>query len=357
VAAAADALIWLHRPDDDRLFGRALGFALALHAAVAIALLLQGPSGLADGEGGSPLQVEVLGEQALAGQSRGLPALQPVQQVEPVVQAAVAPDPAAQPSESAEATAAAVPAPLAPAAPPPPAERLPPPPPAVPLATPDPAVPPLAEAPPPMTMAAPAPPVAPSPAPLAAVALAEPDPTLAPVEDLPPVEVAAAEPPPEPTRAAAPPPPPVAQPAPPQPAAPPRAAARPAQRAAPAGQAAAGGAAPAGSGAAAPGSAAVPSAPPGEPPVVYDARYRTQPTPPPYPSYARSLNITGTVILRALVGRDGNTREVKVWRSSGHPQLDRAAYDAALKWAFAPASVGGQPIDAWVEVPVHFRLN
>jgi protein TonB len=106
--------------------------------------------------------------------------------------------------------------------------------------------------------------------------------------------------------------------------------------------------------------AAAPAAPataPGPPPVITDARYRSPPAPPVYPPGAVSLGITGSVILRALVGPDGETHELRVWRSSGNPLLDNAALAAARRWAFAPARHGPHPIAAWVEVPVHFRLN
>lgn len=69
------------------------------------------------------------------------------------------------------------------------------------------------------------------------------------------------------------------------------------------------------------------------------------------------MGVTGSVVLRALVGPHGDTQELRVWRSSGNPLLDNAALAAARRWAFAPARNGPHPIAAWVEVPVHFRLN
>ena len=61
--------------------------------------------------------------------------------------------------------------------------------------------------------------------------------------------------------------------------------------------------------------------------------------------------------LRLLVGADGATREVRLHRSSGNRLLDEAALAAARRWETEPASVGGQRADAWVEVPVRFRLD
>lgn len=93
------------------------------------------------------------------------------------------------------------------------------------------------------------------------------------------------------------------------------------------------------------------------PPVVTTARYRHPPTPPAYPPRAISLGLEGTALVRALVGTDGATRALRLHRSSGHHELDQAALAAVRGWAFAAATEGGRPIEAWVEVPVRFRLD
>ncbi|MBX9751547.1 MAG: energy transducer TonB, partial [Roseococcus sp.] len=97
-------------------------------------------------------------------------------------------------------------------------------------------------------------------------------------------------------------------------------------------------------------------APPG-PPVVTAARFRRPPIPPEYPLVARERGITGTAVIRALVGRDGETRELRLHRSSGHALLDDTAMAAVRRWAFAPATRDGQAIDAWLEVPLRFELR
>jgi periplasmic protein TonB len=99
------------------------------------------------------------------------------------------------------------------------------------------------------------------------------------------------------------------------------------------------------------------AAAPGPPPVVTHARYRLPPTPPAYPPRAVAFRMSGTALIRALVGPDGLTRELRLHRSSGHAELDQAALAAVRGWAFAAATHGGQPIEAWVEVPVRFRLD
>jgi protein TonB len=109
------------------------------------------------------------------------------------------------------------------------------------------------------------------------------------------------------------------------------------------------------------GAAAIPVAAaalaPGPPPLITQARYRHAPTPPAYPPRAIAFRMAGTALIRALVGPDGQTREIRLNRSSGFAELDQAAMAAVRGWAFAAANEGGRPIEAWVEVPVRFRLD
>lgn len=85
--------------------------------------------------------------------------------------------------------------------------------------------------------------------------------------------------------------------------------------------------------------------------------FRRPPTPPVYPRPAVLRGIEGTVLIRVLIGADGEPLEVRVHRSSGSELLDHAAYEAVRRWAFRPAIVAGRPQPAWVEVPVRFELR
>ncbi len=89
---------------------------------------------------------------------------------------------------------------------------------------------------------------------------------------------------------------------------------------------------------------------------VYSAAYLNN-QPPVYPISARRRGIEGTVIIRAMIHDNGHCHHVTVKKSSGHPQLDKAALDAIRDWRFVPARRGKQLITAWVDVPITFRLN
>ena len=77
--------------------------------------------------------------------------------------------------------------------------------------------------------------------------------------------------------------------------------------------------------------------------------------PPPYPDEARRQNIFGTVIVVALVGKDGTVKETRIDWSI--PYLDEPAVAAVRRWRFKPARVDGRPIAVWVAVPVRFHLD
>jgi protein TonB len=102
---------------------------------------------------------------------------------------------------------------------------------------------------------------------------------------------------------------------------------------------------------------ATPPAAPAGPILITAPRYRRPPTPPAYPPRAMEFGLTGTVLVRARIRPDGGTEETRIWRSSGHALLDAAAIAAVRRWDFEPGSVDGRRVEAWVEVPVHFRLN
>lgn len=113
--------------------------------------------------------------------------------------------------------------------------------------------------------------------------------------------------------------------------------------------------------AAAPAAVAKAAAPAVTPPVTvtppaFTASYLRNP-PPAYPAVARRSGEEGTVLLRVLVGRDGAPLKVEVDQTSRSRVLDHAALDAVKGWRFVPARRGAENIEAWVRVPVSFRLE
>lgn len=79
--------------------------------------------------------------------------------------------------------------------------------------------------------------------------------------------------------------------------------------------------------------------------------------PPDYPSAARRRGQEGTVVLSAEVLNSGLCGDVVIKRGSGYALLDQAALAAVKRWRFLPARRGHEPVVAWVEVPITFRLD
>lgn len=91
-------------------------------------------------------------------------------------------------------------------------------------------------------------------------------------------------------------------------------------------------------------------------PPVFNAAYLRNP-PPRYPIAARRNGEQGTVTLRVLVDREGLPASVAIEKTSGFAPLDNAAREAVRAWRFVPARRGSQAVEAWVLVPVVFRLE
>ena len=75
---------------------------------------------------------------------------------------------------------------------------------------------------------------------------------------------------------------------------------------------------------------------------------------PVYPPIALSAQVSGVVILEALIGVDGRVSDAKVLRSI--PLLDQAALDAVRQWVYTPTLLNGVPVPIVMTVTVTFVL-
>jgi TonB family protein len=76
---------------------------------------------------------------------------------------------------------------------------------------------------------------------------------------------------------------------------------------------------------------------------------------PAYPDMARQAEVEGTVMVRALVGKDGKVQDAFV--TEGIPMLNDAAVAAAKRAVFKPALQQHKPVAVWVQIPMRFSLN
>jgi protein TonB len=91
--------------------------------------------------------------------------------------------------------------------------------------------------------------------------------------------------------------------------------------------------------------------------TIHEAKpaYRSNPSP-KYPRIARIRGFQGNVLLDVLVNADGTVDDIKIFKSSGYPVLDRSAKSTVKQWLFEPGRIGKRKVDMWVRVPIRFEL-
>jgi protein TonB len=76
---------------------------------------------------------------------------------------------------------------------------------------------------------------------------------------------------------------------------------------------------------------------------------------PEYPALAKQARIQGTVVLRAVINREGTIQDLQV--ISGHPLLVQAAINAVRQWHYRPFYLNDQPVEVETQVTVNFTLG
>jgi TonB family protein len=81
---------------------------------------------------------------------------------------------------------------------------------------------------------------------------------------------------------------------------------------------------------------------------------RTQPH---FPGQAIREAHEGTVVVLILVGVKGMPLDIRIEKSSGYRELDKAAIASARGWTFKPKTVDGVPTEAYAKVPINFDFG
>jgi protein TonB len=76
---------------------------------------------------------------------------------------------------------------------------------------------------------------------------------------------------------------------------------------------------------------------------------------PEYPALAKQARIQGTVVLRAVIDREGKIQDLQV--VIGHPLLVQAALNAVRQWRYKPYYLNDQPVEVETQVTVKFSLS
>ena len=75
---------------------------------------------------------------------------------------------------------------------------------------------------------------------------------------------------------------------------------------------------------------------------------------PVYPPDARSQHIQGTVVLHALIDKQGNISSIDV--ISGDETLAESAIEAVRQWKYRPYLLNGEPVEVDTHIQVNFTL-
>jgi protein TonB len=76
---------------------------------------------------------------------------------------------------------------------------------------------------------------------------------------------------------------------------------------------------------------------------------------PQYPPIARAARVSGAVVIKATIGKDGTMTGLQV--VSGHPMLVQSALEAVKQWRYKPWVLNGEPVEVETLITVNFNLS
>jgi protein TonB len=80
--------------------------------------------------------------------------------------------------------------------------------------------------------------------------------------------------------------------------------------------------------------------------------YKVQPI---YPDDAKQNHVQGTVVLNAVITKDG--RISALHPMSGPKELTAAAVEAVQQWRYKPYMLQGEPVEVQTQITVNFQLR
>jgi protein TonB len=76
---------------------------------------------------------------------------------------------------------------------------------------------------------------------------------------------------------------------------------------------------------------------------------------PTYPPLAKQARISGTVVLQAVISKNGTVENLHVLQ--GHPMLVPAAMDAVKQWKYKPYLLNGEPVEVDLTITLSFTMG
>jgi len=81
----------------------------------------------------------------------------------------------------------------------------------------------------------------------------------------------------------------------------------------------------------------------------------THPVEPNYPMLAKEMKVQGSVVLEAMIGKDGKIQDLR--SVSGPSILSSAAREAVQQWRFKPYLQAGQAVETVAKITVNFTIS
>ncbi|HUJ95344.1 MAG TPA: TonB family protein [Terriglobales bacterium] len=81
----------------------------------------------------------------------------------------------------------------------------------------------------------------------------------------------------------------------------------------------------------------------------------SRPVEPTYPLLAKQMKVQGAVVLKALIGKEGNIQDLHVL--SGPAILSAAAREAVKQWRFRPYLQAGKAVETEARITVNFTIS
>lgn len=76
---------------------------------------------------------------------------------------------------------------------------------------------------------------------------------------------------------------------------------------------------------------------------------------PQYPPIARAARVSGAVVIKATIGKDGSMQNLQV--VSGPPLLIQSALEAVKQWRYKPYMLNNEPTEVETVITVNFNLS
>jgi protein TonB len=76
---------------------------------------------------------------------------------------------------------------------------------------------------------------------------------------------------------------------------------------------------------------------------------------PLYPVIAKQIRLEGSVVLNAIISREGNIERVEI--AGGPGLLAVAAREAVRQWKYKPYLLNGEPVEVETQITVNFVLQ